>query len=51
MAFRPSGKAPFTAIIEYISGVNATFPDGLKAIPPFRSVPPFRFAFSNQTYS
>jgi hypothetical protein len=34
MAFRPSGKAPFTAQKDRIKGVNASFSDGLKAIPP-----------------
>jgi len=35
MAFRPSGVAPFTALdSNALRGVNAPFPDGLKAMPP-----------------
>jgi len=39
MAFRPSGKAPFTAQSEVKRGVNAPYPDGLKAMPPLIETP------------
>lgn len=34
MAFRPSEIAPFTAQIYNLKGVNASCPDGLKAMQP-----------------
>jgi len=38
MAFRPSGEAAFTAQTNSFRGVNASGPDGLKAIPPLAAL-------------